>query len=177
MRCASRASSGSCVSCAACKATGAARRAIKASSPSRISSATCAGEGTALRVVFDTNILVSALAFPGGRGEAALRRIVEEQDQLVLSKPIIDELLGVLARKFSRDAEELAHAAVFLSELALIVKPRRRLRVVKDDPDNRILECALTGHADAIVTGDRALLALGVYRGVHVVSLREYLDN
>ena len=130
-----------------------------------------------MRVVFDTNIPVSALAFPGGRGEAALRRIVEEQDQLVLSKPIIDELLGVLARKFSRDAEELAHAAVFLSELALIVKPRRRLRVVKDDPDNRILECALTGHADAIVTGDRALLALGVYRGVHVVSLREYLDR
>jgi hypothetical protein len=60
---------------------------------------------------------------------------VEERDQLVLSKPIIDELLGILGRKFSRDAEELAHAAVFLSDLALFVKPRRRLRVVKDDPD------------------------------------------
>ena len=81
----------------------------------------------ALRVVFDTNILVSALAFPGGRGEAALRRIVEERDQLVLSKPIIDELLGILGRKFSRDAEELAHLAVFLSDLALFVRPRRRL--------------------------------------------------
>jgi predicted nucleic acid-binding protein len=48
---------------------------------------------------------------------------------------------------------------------------------VKDDPDNRILECALAGRAEAIVTGDRALLALGAYRGVRLVSLREYLGG
>ncbi len=130
-----------------------------------------------MKVVFDTNIIVSALVFPGGRGEAALRRIVEERDQLVLSKPILDELLGILGRKFSRDAEELAHVAVFLSELAQYVKPRRRLHVVKDEPDNRILECALTGRAKAIVTGDHALLALGEYQGVRIISLREYLEQ
>lgn len=128
-----------------------------------------------MKVVFDTNILVSALVFPGGRGEAALRRIVEEQDQLVISKPILGELLGILGRKFARDAEELAHAAVFLSELGSLVKPRRRLRVVKDDPDNRILECAIAGRADAIVTGDKALLGLREYQGVRILSLREYL--
>lgn len=128
-----------------------------------------------MKVVFDTNILVSALVFPGGRGEAALRRIVEERDQLVLSKPILDELLGILGRKFSRDAEELAHAAVFLSELAQYVKPRRKLQVVRDEPDNRILECALTGRAKAIVTGDHALLSLRAYQGVRIISLREYL--
>ena len=128
-----------------------------------------------MKVVFDTNILVSALVFPAGRGDAALRRIVEEQDQLVISKPIIDELLRVLGTKFSLDAEELAHVAVFLSELALTVNPRRRLRVVKDEPDNRILECALTGQAAAIITGDHALLALGEYSGVRIISLRQYL--
>lgn len=73
---------------------------------------------TRKRVVFDTNILVSALVFPGGRAEAALRRIIDETDQLVLSRPIVDELLEVLARKFARDAEELAHVAVFVTELA-----------------------------------------------------------
>lgn len=128
-----------------------------------------------MKVVFDTNILVSALVFPGGRGEAALRRIIEEQDQLVISKPILDELLGILGRKFARDAEELAHVGVFLSDLALFVKPKRRLQVVKDEPDNRILECALAGRAKAIVTGDHALLALGEFRGVRVISLRDYL--
>lgn len=129
-----------------------------------------------MKVVFDTNILVSALVFPGGRGEAALNRIIEERDELILSKAILDELLGILARKFSREADELAHIAVFLSGLAHYVRPRRRLTVVSDDPDNRILECALTGRANAIVTGDHALLALRTYRGVAIISLRDYLD-
>ena len=129
-----------------------------------------------MKVVFDTNILVSALVFPGGRADAALRRIVEEQDQLIISKAILAELLRVLGSKFSRDPEELAHVAVFLSELALTVKPRRRLQVVKDEPDNRILECALTGRAEVIVTGDHSLLALGEYKGVRIIRLREYLD-
>jgi len=130
-----------------------------------------------VRVVFDTNILVSALVFPGGRGEAALRLIIEEQDQLVISKPILDELLGILARKFSRDAEELAHVAVFLSDLAVFVRPRRRLRVVKDEPDNRILECGLAGRAEMIITGDHALLALREYKNVRLISLRDYLQR
>jgi putative PIN family toxin of toxin-antitoxin system len=130
-----------------------------------------------VKVVFDTNILVSALVFPGGRGEAAMRRIIEEEDRLVVSKPILDELLGILSRKFSRDAEELAHIAVFLSDLGVFVKPRRRLHVVKDEPDNRILECAIAGRAEAIVTGDHALLSLGEYNGVRIISLRDYLGR
>ena len=108
--------------------------------------------------------------------EAAMRRIVEEQDVLLISAPILDELLGVLARKFARNGEELARVAVFLSDLAVTVRPRTRLRVVADDPDNRILECAVAGHAAVIVTGDRALLALREYQGVRIISLREYLE-
>ena len=114
--------------------------------------------------------------FPGGRAEEALQRILEERDELLLSKAILDELLGVLARKFARDAEELARVAVFLGELATMVKPTRRLRVLEDAPDNRILECAAAAGADRIVTGDRALLALGEYAGTRILSLREYLD-
>jgi putative PIN family toxin of toxin-antitoxin system len=128
-----------------------------------------------VKVVFDTNILVSALVFPGGRAEAALARVLEEHDTLVLSRPILDELLGVLARKFARDADELAHTALFLSDLAVVVKPRRRLRIVRDEPDNRILECALAGRAAAIVTGDRELLALRIYQSIPIIRLAEYL--
>ena len=129
-----------------------------------------------MKVVFDTNILVSALVFPGGRADIALRRIIEEKDRLLLSKPILDELLGILARKFSRDAEELAHVAVYLSDLSVVVKPRRRFAVLADEPDNRILECAVTGGAEAIVTGDKALLALKNFRKVKLLSLRNYLE-
>jgi len=130
-----------------------------------------------MRVVFDTNILVSALVFPGGQGDAALRRIIDGMDQLVISKAILDELLEVLGRKFARDAEELAHVAVFVSELAMVVAPKRRLRVVKDDPDNRILECAIAGRAEAIATGDKALLALKNFKNIPVVTLRSYLAD
>ena len=130
-----------------------------------------------MRVVFDTNILVSALVFPGGQGEAALRRIIEEIDQLVLSRPILDELLGVLGRKFARDAEELAHVAVYLSDIATIVAPKQRIRAVKDEPDNRILECAVSGHAEVIVTGDKVLLALKHYEEIRLLTLRDYLES
>lgn len=130
-----------------------------------------------MKVVFDTSILVSALVFPGGRGESALRRIVEEQDELLLSKPILDELLGILGRKFAREPEELAHIAVFLADLARFVRPRRRLSVVKDDPDNRILECAVAAGADLVVTGDRALLALREFRAVRIIGLRDFLGD
>ena len=128
-----------------------------------------------MRVVFDTNVLVAAFVFPGGADEAALRRIIEGRDELLLSKPILDELLGVLGRKFARDAEELSHVAVFLDELATMVAPRRRLRLVTDDADNRILECAASGRAEAIVTGDKALLALKRFETIPIVTLASYL--
>ena len=130
-----------------------------------------------MRVVFDTNILVSALVFPGGLGEQAFRRVLGETDQLVTSRAIIDELLEVLARKFERNAEELAHVAVFVSEVATVVAPRRRHGVVKDDPDNRILDCAIAGRAQVIVTGDKALLALERFKNVRLISLRSYLED
>ena len=104
-----------------------------------------------------------------------MRKIVEGEDSLAFSRPILDELLSVLARKFARDREELARVAVFLSNLGEIVEPVESLTVLADEPDNRILECALAANARLIVTGDRAMLALGEYRGVRIVSLGTYL--
>jgi uncharacterized protein len=130
-----------------------------------------------VKVVFDTNILVSALTLPGGRGDQALRKIVEGHDSLVLSKHVLDELLGVLARKFARSKEELARVAVFLAELGELVEaPAATIHVLGDEPDNRILECALAGRAHAIVTGDRAMLGLAEFEGIQILSLREFLD-
>ena len=130
-----------------------------------------------MRVVFDTNIFVSAFAIPGGRAEAAMSRVLVGEARLVISKPIILELLDVLARKFGRDAEALARIAVYLAELGDVVEPGRKVAVLADDADNRILECALAGRAAAIVTGDRALIALGAYQGVKIMSLRRFLET
>ncbi len=130
-----------------------------------------------MRVVFDTNILISALPFPGGRGEEALRRVLEGKDQLLLSKPLLKELLRVLAQKFSQDREELSRVAVFLAEVGEMIIPRRHLRVLDDEPDNRVLECAVTGKADVIVTGDQAMLKVGEFKGVQMLSLKAYLES
>ena len=82
-----------------------------------------------MRVVFDTNVFVSALTLAGGRGDQALDKIILGEDSLAISKPIIDELLWVLSRKFARDREELARVAIFLSNLAEIVEPTDTITV------------------------------------------------
>jgi uncharacterized protein len=130
-----------------------------------------------LKAVFDTNIFVSALAMPGGQAERAIDLVIDGRANLCISKEIIHEVLGVLAQKFSRGPEELSRTAVFLSELGDLIVPRKKLAVLDDEPDNRILECAVTGHADVIVTGDRATLNLKKYQGIRILSLRQFLDE
>ena len=130
-----------------------------------------------MKAVFDTNIFVSALAIPGGQAERAIDLVIDARVNLCISKEIIHEVLGVLAQKFSKGPEELSRTAVFLSELAELTVPRKKLAVLDDEPDNRILECAVTGRADVIVTGDRAMLNLKKYQEIRIFSLRQFLDE
>lgn len=130
-----------------------------------------------MRVVFDSNVLLAALLFPEGRAAAAVENILDGSDDLVLSPPLLREILSVLSRKFSRDREELSRVAVVLGEMGEIVDPSCRVEVFRDEPDNRILECAVEGKAVVIVTGDKAMLALGEYQGIRLISLAEYLDR
>jgi putative PIN family toxin of toxin-antitoxin system len=130
-----------------------------------------------MRVVFDSNIHIAALLFPGGRAEAAVANILDGVDDLLISRPILQEVLSVLATIFSRDREELSRVAVVLGEMGKIVEPSRRLSVFRDEPDNRILECAVEGEAEAIVTGDKAMLAIGEYEGIRLITLADDLDK
>jgi putative PIN family toxin of toxin-antitoxin system len=129
-----------------------------------------------VKAVLDTNIYVSAIALPGGQAEKALLAALHGHYRVAISKPIIHEVLDVLARKFDRDPEALARVAVFLDELGTLVHPRKTLDILKDTPDNRILECAATARAHYIVTGDRAMLGLGHYQETRIVTLRAFLD-
>jgi len=130
-----------------------------------------------MRVVFDTNIFISSLVIPGSQAERAVSRIIEGRDELVISKDIIKEVLSVLSLKFGREREALSHVAVVLLDLGELVKPNQRLRVLSDEPDNRILECAVFGKADLIVTGDKEMLRLKEYMGIKIASLRDYLES
>ena len=130
-----------------------------------------------MRVVFDTNIFISALVIQGPRAEKAIFRILEDKDVLFLSKSIIDEVLSVMSAKFSRDREAISHVAVYLSELGQTIETGKRISIFKDEPDNRILECAVSGNADAVVTGDKEMLSLGEYQGIKIITLDQYLPG
>jgi putative PIN family toxin of toxin-antitoxin system len=130
-----------------------------------------------MRVVFDTNIFVSAIVIPGSLAERAILKIVEGEDVLLLSKDILDEILSVLSGKFVREREEVSRVAVFLSEIAEWVRTSGKIEVLKDEPDNRILECAVRGKADIIVTGDKEMLKLRKHGMTKIVGLNTYLKG
>ena len=130
-----------------------------------------------MRVVFDTNIFISALSIPGSSAEKAMLKVIEGGDILIISTDIIHEVLSVLSSKFSRDKEGLSHVAVILSELGELVKPTQKLKIFKQGPDNRILECAIQGKAHVLVTGDKEMLQLREYKSVRIISLKEYIGS
>ena len=95
----------------------------------------------------------------------------------VISPALLDELDEKLRLKFQVSAEDAASIRRKLESVAEIVKPDTVLHVIGDDPDdNRVLECAIKGSADYIVTGDRHLLKLGSYEAIPIVTVRQFLD-
>lgn len=130
-----------------------------------------------MKVVLDSNVYVSTLATPGGVSDRAVRAATEAAVELFISRPILEEVLGVMSRKFARAPEELARTALYLASLAQIVTSERRIDVLMDDPDNRVLECASAANADVIVTGDREMLFLGTWEGIEILSIRQFVDR
>jgi uncharacterized protein len=129
-----------------------------------------------LRNVFDTNVYVSAFAMPDSKSSFAFNLASQDVLDLVVSPDIIAELLGKLAEpKFGFSQAELDDAERGIREIAIAVEPELRLSAVNDEPDNRILECAVASGASAIVTGDRHLLALKSYRDIGIMTVSELL--
>jgi uncharacterized protein len=129
-----------------------------------------------VKVVADTNILVSALIFPGGPPEAVYRLALEGKIEIVTSRPLLAELGRVLTEKFGWEPERAEEAVAQLVRLAEIVEPSETISDVDADPaDNRVLEAAAAGGAAAIVSGDHHLLELKAWRGVPITTPAAFL--
>jgi putative PIN family toxin of toxin-antitoxin system len=126
-----------------------------------------------MRLVLDTNVIISALLFDG-LPEQLLLRVLGGPHQLVLSPYIIAETSRVLETKFAVEGETLHLLQQFLGE-SEIVYFDPFLDVLADEPDNRILETAVKSRADYLVTGDKPLLALASYRDIQIVTSRDCL--
>jgi uncharacterized protein len=128
------------------------------------------------RVVADTNIFISALMF-GGLPGSFLDLAFVGSFQLVTSPVLLDELDEKLRLKFGLSANDADLVRAKLEKTALVVAPGIALKVITEDPDDdRVLECAVAGEADYIVSGDRHLLKLGSYQGIAIVTAREFMD-
>ena len=130
-----------------------------------------------MRIVFDTNVIVSGLSFSGNE-----RRVLELADigrfDLYLSPYILQEVSSVLARKFGWSQERLALALRMLRDTATVIEPRRLPPIIQtNQADNRILECAVEASAEFLITGDRRhLLPLAVHEGVRIINAANFLS-
>jgi len=97
-----------------------------------------------MKAVFDTNVLVSAFIFPGSQGEQAFLLARRRKVELHTSLPILTETARVLREKFDQSEQDITAALKMIGRLATIVRPVRKITVLEDVPDNRILECAIT---------------------------------
>jgi uncharacterized protein len=130
-----------------------------------------------VKVVLDTNVLLSAFTKPGGRVVALWEAAMERRYHLLISPAIVAEVAEKLRSKFGwGEARILQRSKLMAKTGKKIIVPRLVIEVMRDDPDdNRILECAVEGKADLIVSGDRALLRLKSYDGIPIVRPVDFL--
>jgi putative PIN family toxin of toxin-antitoxin system len=128
-----------------------------------------------LKVVFDTNIYISAFVIPGGNAEKAYLKAIEGDFELYTSLAILAELANKLDEKFGWEKNKIEQLIKSISNLAIVLKTKPRLHIVSDEPDNRILECALKANAKFIVTGDKHLLKLKSYESIEIIKLSTFI--
>jgi putative PIN family toxin of toxin-antitoxin system len=129
-----------------------------------------------VRVVFDTNVFISAFAIPGGRAEETYLLAVCGTFELFTSVSILTKTANTLWTKFEWSDDKIRRALRIISKTATVLKTRPRLHIRKDEPDNRILECANLAKAYVIVTGDRHLLSLARHGSTSILRLADFLD-
>ncbi len=130
------------------------------------------------RAVFDTNVLISAFLGCGAPFEA-LGFAYDGKIQLVTSMDLFSELLSVIKRArfgFSKKVQD--RIAVVIYEISDFVEPGSKVDVITiDEADNRVLEAALEGGLKYIVSGDRHLLELREWKGIEILSARDFIEK
>lgn len=136
-----------------------------------------------MRIVFDTNVIVSFFLSPSGT-PAQLLDLWEHHTELfevVVSETILIEYARALSyphvtAHHKKSPEQIDAFINLFRKLATIVEPTETVTVIKDDPDdNKFLSCALSGHAEYIISGDRDLLRIGEYKGIHILTPKNFL--
>ena len=128
-------------------------------------------------VVLDTNIYISA-TFWEGMPYRIVQLAAKQEILAFISKDIFDEIEEVLGRDFGRSKQEIDNVIGSFALFTHAVEPAERVSMIKDDPDDdRILECALSAQASCIVSQDNHLLKLKEYRGIKILTPKQFLES
>ena len=129
-----------------------------------------------MKAILDTNVLISAYVFPGGRPEAVYRLALERRLEIGTSRTLLAELGRVLGQKFGWIPDRVEAAVAQMTRIAAVIEPSEVVHVVRADPaDDRVLEAARAFDADVIVSGDRHLLDLGTWNEIEIISPAEFI--
>ena len=129
-----------------------------------------------MRILLDTNVLISGILFRGVP-RALLERAIRGELDVVTSPALLDELEDILTRKFEFPPELGRAVRTELESLADVVVPAEVPAVSRDPDDDQVLAAALSGGAEFIVTGDRDLLILETHHEIPIVSPADFVTG
>ena len=131
-----------------------------------------------MRLVLDTNIIISSF-FWGGNPRKIMTRIINGKDTLVVSNEILQEVFFVMSRpKFNVSRQGIIHFIGSIEEVASRVTTLGTIQgVCRDSDDDKILECAVLGGVDFIISGDNDLLSLKKFQEIPILTASEYLGK
>jgi putative PIN family toxin of toxin-antitoxin system len=130
-----------------------------------------------LKIIIDTNIFISGILTEGGNPSLVIKAWKRSQKyKLFVTEEIIQEILKVLKRlKVTEDIIYDWDQAIRKNAIKVITT--QKIDFIKDDPeDNKFLECAISAHADYIVSGDSHLTKLKKFEGVNIVTAKQFLE-
>lgn len=128
------------------------------------------------RVVLDSNVFISGFVFRG-RPAQLLQQAEDAEFSLLTSGPIRLEVERVLTEKFKWPEEVVAAICGPLWAVSQKIEPLVSIAECSDPDDNRILECAVAGQADYIVSGDHHLLDMQEFAGISILRINEFMDK
>jgi len=131
-----------------------------------------------MKLVLDTNIFISSF-FWGGNPRKIIMRIIDGKDTLVVSNEILHEVFSVMTRpKFNVNRSQVIH---FINSIEGIARRVTLLGIIqgvcRDSDDDKVLECAVLGDVDFIISGDNDLLSLKNFREIPIITASEYIKK
>lgn len=128
-----------------------------------------------LRIVLDTNVIISSLVF-GGKPKELMQIVLKEGLRVYTSPQLISELLDILRKKFNFSEEKIKLLEKELLKNFKLVYPLKRIKISRDVKDNKVLEAANESLSEIIVTGDKDLLTIRKYEKILIITPSEFLS-